>query len=225
MRQIAITLVVGAIVGGFVGGFFGEATFSVLGCMIGGAGTLAAVFVAGRSLHLADEKKKAAGALTPEMRAVFDRMTGRAPAPAGTACVMCGQPRASGDGYMCRSCTDFLKANGNNSIHACGGCGAGFLVASGMDVYTFSEGGVDRVFCACCQEHLKRMATGGNTAMPPIQRGYDDEGRGIVARFPGLPLSETLKHRSNQAQLRTVIKNKARRTGASPAEPIFLAEG
>ena len=225
MRQIAITFVVGAVVGGFVGGLFGDAIFSPLGFLLGGVATLGAAYVAGRAFHISDERRKRAGDLPPEMRAIFDRMTGNAPAPADVACMMCGQPRASGDGYMCRSCSDFLRRNANSSIHACGGCGAGFLVASGVNVYALSEGGVDRVFCTCCQEHLKGMISGGSTSMPPMPPGYDDEGQSILARLPGLPLPETLKHRANQSQLRAVINSKARRTGTAPPEPVFLSTG
>lgn len=221
LKPVYQALGVGAVVGGLAGGAATEWAYAPAWALLGAALVLGAAFLGGRYVFLA-ERKKRNEALPPEMRAIFDRMTGRAPGgAAGTPCVMCGGPRSADEGLQCRSCTEFMARNSNSSIHACGGCGAGFLAESGVKVYTFSSQGVARVFCACCQEHLRaRRDLEGQ--MPPLESGYDAEGQAILARFPGLQLAETLRHRTHQAQLLTLNRNKARRTGVPLPEPMFV---
>ena len=161
--------------------------------------------------------------LPPEVRAVFDRMSGRQAAGLpGTPCLVCGGPRGSSDGYQCKSCTDFMQANSQNSIHACGGCGAGFVVAPNNKVYAFSSGGVDRVMCACCQDYLRSRVSGGNMQMPPMGNGYDPEGQDINRKHPGSTLKEKLAQRTHQKQLRTLVQSKASRTGVPIPAPMLL---
>jgi hypothetical protein len=163
--------------------------------------------------------------LPPDVRAVFDRMAGKQPAGMpGTPCLVCGGPRGPNDGYQCGACTEFMRSNDNNSIHGCGGCGAGFVVAPNVDIFTFSSDGVARVMCACCQEYLRSGVAGGNMPMPKMGAGYDPEGQDLNRTHPNLALREKLARRTHQAQLRTLVESKARRTGVPVPPPILLEE-
>lgn len=162
-------------------------------------------------------------ALPGDVRAVFDRMSGKQPAGIlGTPCLMCGGPRGPGDGHQCRPCAEFMQANSQNSIHGCGGCGAGFVVSPKVEIFAFSSGGVDRVMCACCQKYLRSRVSGGDMPMPKMGVGYDPEGQNINRMHPDLTLEETLALRTHQPQLRTLVNSKARRTGVSVPAPMFL---
>jgi len=115
-----------------------------------------------------------------------------------------------------------MQSNRNNSIHGCGGCGAGFVVAPNVDIFTFSSDGVARVMCAYCQEYLRSRVAGGNMPMPKMGGGYDPEGQDLNRRYPNLTLREKLARRTHQAQLRTLVQSKARRTGVPVPPPILL---
>ncbi|HZZ84903.1 MAG TPA: hypothetical protein VFE30_10225 [Anaeromyxobacteraceae bacterium] len=62
-------------VGGFGGGLATGGVFSPLWAVVGAVVTLGAAVFLGWRFHVADEKKKREE-LTPEIRAVFDRMLG-----------------------------------------------------------------------------------------------------------------------------------------------------
>lgn len=160
--------------------------------------------------------KKSEPPLPQEIREVFDRMFG------GRTCMMCGKPKASTDGKFCQPCTEFMRRNGNNSIHRCGGCGAGFFVVPNVNIPTLTERGVTRVFCACCLEHIRGMATGGDIAMLRTSQGYDDEGQVINSQFSGQSLKVKLNARYNQAMLQTMLSSKAQRNSEDLLEPIFV---
>lgn len=75
--KIFIAVIVAAIViGGLVGGELMGQTFSLTGAVIGGVG-LASVLIGLGAFFDAQEKKNRKKKLTPEMRAVFDRMAVR----------------------------------------------------------------------------------------------------------------------------------------------------
>lgn len=174
-------------------------------------------------LGLFQGDKKSEHDLPPEVRAVFDRMASPTPdAQPGTACLMCGGPRGAGEGLQCKTCTAFMRDNANNSIHGCGGCGAGFVVAPNTNVYAFATGGVDRVMCACCQEYLRSRMSGGNMPMPKMGGGYDAEGQDINRRFSEDTLKEKLGRRAHQRQLWTLVTSKAHRTGVPIPAPMLL---
>lgn len=172
-------------------------------------------------------KELPSDSLTPEMRGVFDRMYGVGPgtgAGAGpSVCSLCGAPNP-GHGMMCRQCAEQMKAIGNSSFHACGGCGAGFLVEPKIDIYTFTMDGVARVFCACCLDRLRGEMTGGTVSMPPTLPGYDSEGQVLNARLAGQPVSIKLKARNNQGMILTLIQNKAKRTGTLIPVPLHITD-
>jgi hypothetical protein len=167
--------------------------------------------------------KPTGGELTPEMREVFDRMFGteQPSGPLTSKCHLCGQPKPE-QGVMCRQCQDHMKLVGNNSIHFCGGCGAGFHVEPNVDIFTFTTDGVSRVFCACCLEHLRNTTTGGTATMPGTPRGYDGEGQIINSMHSGATLKTKKLARLHQALLLTLVQNKAQRTKTSLPDPIFI---
>lgn len=75
--KIFIGIIIAAIaIGGFVGGELMGRTFSLTGAVIGGVG-LASVLLGLGAFFDAQEKKNRQKKLTPEMRAVFDRMAVR----------------------------------------------------------------------------------------------------------------------------------------------------
>jgi len=77
--KIFVLVIVGAILlGGFAGGELVDRTFSVLWATVTGVGTFAMLIGLGAFFHHQDEKKKAK-TLPPEMRDVFDRITGKRP--------------------------------------------------------------------------------------------------------------------------------------------------
>lgn len=77
MKIFILVLVAATAVGGFAGGEAVQTTFSILGAVIGGVGT--AVILLGLGAYFDAQEKKKASELTPEIRAVFDRMvTGKA---------------------------------------------------------------------------------------------------------------------------------------------------
>jgi len=224
IKPIAACLGVGGVLGAAVAAaIYRSAASALVGAVVGAIVILGGAFLLGRHFHLQDQRRKKE--LPPEIRGVFDRMLGAAPGGWPGSCPACGGPRAPGDGLQCRSCTEFLKANANSTIHACGGCGTGFLVEPGVNVYAFTANGVSRVFCACCQEHVRSRVTGGTVDMPPVAPGYDAEGQRIVAMHPGVSPEESLRFRTHEAQLRTVINSKARRTGVSNPTPMFVSGG
>ena len=75
MRAFVIVLVVAAAVGGFVGGELMDASFSITGAVVGGVGVGALLLGLGAYFHSQEERKRSKQNLSPEMRAVFDRMT------------------------------------------------------------------------------------------------------------------------------------------------------
>lgn len=93
MRAFVIVLVVATVVGGFVGGELMGMTFSLTGAVAGGVGVGAVLLGLGAFFHAQEEKKRKAPALTPEMRGVFDRMTGRGQSPTPVRPLLGWKPR------------------------------------------------------------------------------------------------------------------------------------
>jgi hypothetical protein len=91
VRIFVIVLVVATVVGGFVGGELMGATFSLTGAVVGGVGVGAVLLGLGAYFHAQEEKKKPA--LTPEMRGVFDWMTGRGQSPTPVRLLSGWKPR------------------------------------------------------------------------------------------------------------------------------------
>lgn len=77
MRAFVVVLVVATVVGGFVGGELMGMSFSVTGAVVGGVGVGAVLLGLGAFFHAQEERRQKAPTLTPEMRGVFDRMTGQ----------------------------------------------------------------------------------------------------------------------------------------------------
>jgi len=76
MKAFVAVLVAAAIVGGFVGGELTGRTFTITGAATGAVGT-AAILLALGAYFDKQEKKRRQKDLPPEIRAVFDRMTGK----------------------------------------------------------------------------------------------------------------------------------------------------
>jgi hypothetical protein len=85
VKIFILVLGVAAVVGGFVGGELMDETFSLTGAVVGGIGAGGVLLGLGAYFHAQEEQKRKASAVTPEMRAVFDRLLGGqnpvAPAP------------------------------------------------------------------------------------------------------------------------------------------------
>jgi len=77
MRLFVVIIIVATVIGGFVGGELMDLTFSLTGAVIGGGG-LAGIMLGLGAYFDAQDKKTRKEELTPEIRAVFDRMLGRA---------------------------------------------------------------------------------------------------------------------------------------------------
>lgn len=81
LRVFGWVLAAATVIGGFVGGELSDRLFSLLGAVVGGVGTAAILLGLGAYFD-AQERKRRGPPLSPEMRAVFDRMLGAAgPAP------------------------------------------------------------------------------------------------------------------------------------------------
>lgn len=85
MKAFVIVIAIATILGGFVGGELSDTTFMLTGAVIGGVGTAAVLLGLGAFFTAQDDKKRKAGALTPEMRGVFDRMLARSAGQAPAA--------------------------------------------------------------------------------------------------------------------------------------------
>jgi len=96
VRVFILVLIVATVIGGFVGGELIDRTFSLTGAVVAGVG-LATVLLALGPYFDSQEKKKPKTELTPEIRAVFDRMLGRS---------------QSGDGHATRS----MRPKGSSSV-------------------------------------------------------------------------------------------------------------
>ncbi len=107
MRSPLSVAILGATLFGAIGGLVVDwdhaPNWSFLGAIIFFAGT---IFV--RRLK---KKKGASPELTPEIRAVFDRMTGKSPVGGLGPCPTCGGVRTEKDGHICRSCVGVLRKN------------------------------------------------------------------------------------------------------------------
>jgi len=87
MKVFIAVIVAAIVIGGFVGGELTARTFMLTGAVIGGVGT-ASVLLGLGAFFDAQERKRRAKALPPEMRGVFDRMFSAAPSqPAKPAAV------------------------------------------------------------------------------------------------------------------------------------------
>ncbi len=100
MKKFIAVIIAATIIGGFVGGELMDRTFSLTGAVIGGIG-LASVLLGLGAFFDAQEKKKRKKELTPEVRAVFDRMFGNA--PSGSTKNQTAQNSHSGGGTDHRS--------------------------------------------------------------------------------------------------------------------------
>lgn len=76
MKLFILFLIAATVIGGFIGGEISGGTFTITGAAIGGVGTAAVLLGLGAFFHHQEEKKRHKE-LPPEMRDVFDRMTGR----------------------------------------------------------------------------------------------------------------------------------------------------
>lgn len=77
MKIFVLVIVAAVIVGGFAGGEATGRTFSILWASVVGVSTFAVLMGLGAFFHYQEKKKKTE--ITPEIRAVFDRMTGKQP--------------------------------------------------------------------------------------------------------------------------------------------------
>jgi hypothetical protein len=77
VTKFILVLIAATVIGGFVGGELMNRIFSLTGAVVGGVGTAAVLLGLGAYFD-SQEKKKPKVDLTPEIRAVFDRMLGRA---------------------------------------------------------------------------------------------------------------------------------------------------
>jgi len=108
------------------------------------------------------------------------------------------------------------------AAHFCGGCGASFIVADFLTVVPVDLAGTAREFCACCVDFL-------GDRIPPSDAtsasGYDEEGKALNARFPGLTPTERRAHRARETQvfLADVLRASAAHLGKEPPEPLFLS--
>jgi hypothetical protein len=86
MKGFIAALVGATVVGGFVGGELTGGTFLLTGAVIGGVGVGAVLLGLGAYFE-AQERRRKDETLPPEMRAVFDRMTGKGfpPSPRSTS--------------------------------------------------------------------------------------------------------------------------------------------
>jgi hypothetical protein len=84
VRLFFAVLVAATIIGGFVGGESTDRAFTLTGAVVGGVGTAAVLLGLGAYFTAQEEKKKYKlhPPLTPEIRAVFDRMIARGTTPA-----------------------------------------------------------------------------------------------------------------------------------------------
>lgn len=78
MKIFYVVLAVAAAIGGFVGGWLTGTTFSALWAILGPILVGGAIFCGGWYFDN-QEKKKKQKELPPEVRDVFDRMTGKKP--------------------------------------------------------------------------------------------------------------------------------------------------
>ncbi len=76
MKIFVLVICLATLVGGFAGGELADRTFSVFWAAITGVGTFAVLMCLGALFHRQEERRKAKS-LPPEMRDVFDRMTGK----------------------------------------------------------------------------------------------------------------------------------------------------
>jgi hypothetical protein len=115
-----------------------------------------------------------------------------------------------------------LRTVPQGGVHSCGGCGAAFLVDGEMAVPLVDLDGTVREFCSCCLEFIgERLPSAGPARTP----GYDEEGRVLNLRFPGLTPSEKRQRRGSDGQilLRSILRASASRLGVHHPEPLFLA--
>jgi hypothetical protein len=108
------------------------------------------------------------------------------------------------------------------TAHACGGCGAAFIVADFLAVIPVDLAGTPREFCACCLDFLgNRIPSSDSTPAS----GYDEEGQELNRRFPGLTPTERRAHRARETQvfLADVLSANAARLGVERPEPLFLS--
>lgn len=77
MKIFILVILAATLIGGFIGGELTEQTFTVWGAMLGGVGTFAILMGLGAYFSRQEERKRKDVNLTPEMRAVFDRMLAR----------------------------------------------------------------------------------------------------------------------------------------------------
>lgn len=79
MRVFVIVIIVSAILGGLIAGELTDNEFIVTGAVAGGLGVAAVIFGLGAFFSAQDERRKSGSSvITPEVRAVFDRMLGEA---------------------------------------------------------------------------------------------------------------------------------------------------
>lgn len=79
MRVFVIVIIFSAILGGLIAGELTDNEFIVTGAVAGGLGVAAVIFGLGAFFSAQDERRKSGSTvITPELRAVFDRMLGEA---------------------------------------------------------------------------------------------------------------------------------------------------
>lgn len=77
MKVFILVITAAAVIGGFIGGEITDQTFTVWGAAIGGVGTFTVLMSLGAFFTHQEKKKSKAANLTPEMRAVFERVLER----------------------------------------------------------------------------------------------------------------------------------------------------
>jgi hypothetical protein len=134
-------------------------------------------------------------------------------------CDACGALHALGT--PCPYCAEFESENGCQSIHSCGGCGAGFLVSPRVSLEPAVVDGTERVFCACCHDFLGDRLRSSNMAH---RLGYDMEGHAINIWFPNLTPTEKRRRRDQrtQAHMVNVLRVRSSRFQIQQPLPLFL---
>jgi hypothetical protein len=77
MKVFIVVIIAATLLGGFIGGELTDQTFTIWGAAVGGVGTFAVLMGLGAYFSHQEEKREKTADLTPEMKAVFDRILGR----------------------------------------------------------------------------------------------------------------------------------------------------
>lgn len=85
MKVFILVIIAATVIGGFIGGEVTDQTFTIWGAALGGVGTFTVLMSLGAIFTYQENRKPKTANLTPEMRAVFqrvlERQAAKAPAP------------------------------------------------------------------------------------------------------------------------------------------------